>query len=144
MFNVGLILGLLFHRRPRCAVMGARAAVSAANEHHAKWCHAERLASASPMNQHLISPPSLLSTVIPIYLALHRVKAAARKYADKIRVSISLSTLCRRRAAAEHTIIFLGLLITFQLLKQICYIECLISPLNCSRWMRLWREPVSV
>lgn len=40
-----------------------------------------------------------------------------------------------------HYYIF-RLLITFQLLKQICYIECLISLLN-SRWMWLWLEPAS-
>lgn len=53
-----------------------------------------------------------------------------------------LNSLQKKSCCWAHYYIF-RLLITFQLLKQICYIECLISLLNCSRWMWLWLEPAS-
>lgn len=64
-----LILGLLFlavrlwEPVPQCLQPNGRA-----NEHPVELCLVEHLVAASPMNQHLISPLSLLSTVIPIYL----------------------------------------------------------------------------
>ena len=53
-----------------------------------------------------------------------------------------LNGLQKKSCCWAHYYIF-RLLITFQLLKQICYIECLISLLNCSRWMWLWLRTAS-
>ena len=152
-FNVGLIRGLQFHRSPCCAVMSASAAVSTAkfssNEHPALCCLVEHLVCfPAPMNQHLISPPPAPLFLCHSYLS-HSWMCIEQLHCNMLtrhmqtwQQSFLLDGLLMKGCCWAHYYIF-RLLITFQLLKQICYIECLISLLNCSRWMLLWLRPAS-